>query len=102
LIIGSARDQIVDKGYSVTDEDFVFDRYAFADKRVRRDLAAPAYPRVFLNFDERANLRAVADLAAVEIDEVMNDHVAPKLDVGRDQTELAGHETIAGQPDAVR
>jgi hypothetical protein len=27
----------------------------------------------------------------------MNDYVAPKLDVRRDETELAGHETICGR-----
>src|SRR5215471_8935086 len=91
--IGSPWDSVVNEGDSMTDKNLVFDGYGFANKRVRRDLAEAPDAGVLLNFDEGADLRAVADLAAVEIDEVMNDYLAPQLNVGRDDAELAGHET---------
>src|ERR1043166_9179872 len=87
-----ARHTVVDEGDAITDKDFVFDRHRFADEGMRGNLAAPADARIFLNLDESANPGAVADFAAVEIYEVVNGDIAPQLNVGRDDTELTGHE----------
>ena len=92
---GRARHFIVDESHPVANEDFVFDLHGFADEGVAGDLAVTADARVFLNLDKRTHLRAVADFAAVEIDEVMDDDIASQLDVGRDHTELSGHKLHA-------
>src|SRR6476620_5246661 len=82
----------------MADEDFVFDGHSFADKCMRGNFAAPPDASVLLNLDERSDLGLVANLAAVKIYEVVNDDIAPKFDVGRDDTELAGHELFS-EPD---
>ena len=53
----------------MTDENIVLNRDAFADKRMTGNLAAPSHFGVFLNFDERSNLRFITDLASVQVDE---------------------------------
>src|SRR5881296_260022 len=68
---------VVDEDDAVADEDVVLDCHAFTDEGVARNLALPADLRIFLDLDERPDLCSVADLAAVEIDEL------PQLDVGR-------------------
>lgn len=86
---------VVDKDNAVTDEDFVFDSHTFADKRVARDFAVATHVRAFLNLNERTNPGAVADLTAVQVDEVMDDYVATQRYVRSDDTELSGHELEA-------
>ena len=54
----------------MTDEHFVFDINAFTNKSVAGNLAAFTDGGVFLDFNERANFRVVANLAAVQIDEL--------------------------------
>ena len=88
-----ARIFVVDENHAVADEDFVLDRDAFADKAMRGNFAVAAYAGALLNLDERSNAGAVADLTAVEINEVMDFDVAAKLDVRRDYAELSRHET---------
>jgi hypothetical protein len=46
---------------------FILNSYTFTDKGVRRYLAMRPYVGVFLNFDERADLRIVSDTASVEV-----------------------------------
>src|SRR5262249_24701785 len=60
---------VVDEGHSMADKNVVFNHYAFTDKSVTGDFAALADAGIFLNFHERADLRFITDLAAIEIDE---------------------------------
>jgi hypothetical protein len=53
----------------VPEEDAVFDRYTFADKRVTGNLAITADRRVLLNLNKRTNLGIVAYSTPVHIDE---------------------------------
>ena len=76
----------------MADEDFVFDSYALTYKRVARNLAVSPHSSALLNLDKRSNPRAVTDLAAIEIYEVVNTNVAAELDVRRDYAELSWHE----------
>ena len=77
----------------MTDEDFVFEADAFADKTVTGDFTIAPDASALLNLDKRANARPVADLASVEIYEMMNFDIAPELNVRRDYRELTGHES---------
>src|SRR5881296_267994 len=74
---------VVDEDDAVADEDVVLDCHAFTDEGVARNLALPADLRIFLDLDERPDLCSVADLAAVEVDELRELDVLPQLDVGR-------------------
>jgi len=67
---GCTRIQIVDEHHSVSHEYVIFDRYSFANKSMRRDLAAAADNRVLLNFDKGADLGFIANRTAVEIDQI--------------------------------
>jgi hypothetical protein len=58
---------------------------------VARDFTVAADGSAFLNLYERSNPGAVADFAAVEIDEVMNNDVAAQLNIGSDNAELSWH-----------
>ena len=62
-------------------EDLVLDRDPLANKSVCRDLAAASDPGSFLNLDEGAYPRFVADLASVQVNEISDRHVPAKLDV---------------------
>ena len=53
----------------MADEDLILERDARADERVAGNLAAPADARAALDFDEGADARLVADLAAIKVDE---------------------------------
>ena len=63
------------------DEHLVLDLDAVADERVALDLAARADRRPALDLDERADPRVVADPAAVEVRERLDDDVLAELDV---------------------
>src|SRR5271163_1452940 len=65
-----ARVEIVNEHHTVSDEDVVFDVHAFTNKRVARNLAAFAYGRVLLYLDESSDFGFVANLAAIEVDEL--------------------------------
>src|SRR5437763_4147498 len=88
---GRPRILIVDESYVMADEDFVFDSYAFANKCVARNFAVSSHAGALLNFDERSNPRAVTNLAAIEIYEVVNTNIAAELNVRRDYAELSRH-----------
>src|SRR5712691_7097947 len=78
-----ARIGVVDERDAVPDEDLILDGDAFADERVARNLAATAHLRVLLDLDERADFGFVANLAAVQVDELPKRDVVPQLDVRR-------------------
>src|SRR2546425_6701390 len=84
---------VVDEGDAVADEDVVLDRHAFTDEGVARNLAPPADLRIFLDLDERPDLRFVADLAAVQVDELRELDVLPQLDVGRNVHRFVHRQT---------
>src|SRR5687768_6281637 len=94
--VGRARAAVVDELDAVADEDLVLDRHALADEGVAGDFAARADARALLDFDERADPRLVADLAAVEVDEVVDRHVAAEPHVVRDDAELSAHKKVEG------
>jgi hypothetical protein len=67
----------------MSDEDIVLNHHAFADEGMTRDLASLPDTRVFLNFNEGADLGLVADRASIQIDELRQPDVGSKSDVGR-------------------
>jgi len=75
---------VVDEHNAVADEDVILDRDAFADESVARDLAAFTDSCILLDLDKRANLRFIADLTTVQVDELGELDVSPKLHVRRD------------------
>src|SRR5262249_33482722 len=87
--IGAAgpREQVVGEADMVTDEDFVLYRDPLTDERVAGDLAALPHHRVFLDLDERPDACAVADRAAIEVDEAEDLDVTAQLHVGSDAVE---------------
>ena len=86
-----ARVFVIDKSDPMTNEHLVLDVDAFANEAMTRDLAIAADSRALLNLDERTDLRVVADFAAVKVDEVIDNHVPPELDIWRDDAELSRH-----------
>ena len=54
----------------MSDENLIFNRDAFADEGMAGYLAVPSDPGVFLYLDKRADLGVIANLAAVEVDEL--------------------------------
>src|SRR5262249_36383149 len=76
-------------GHVVADEHVVVDANAGADERVALDPDAAADGDVALNLDERADTALVADLAAVEIDELEDCHAATELHVVGDVDEAS-------------
>src|SRR3989454_11105979 len=84
---------VVDEGDAVANEDVVLDCHAFTDEGVAGNLAPPAHLRILLDLDERPDLRFVADLAAVQVDELRELNVLPQLDVGRNVDRFVHRET---------
>jgi hypothetical protein len=64
---GRARIQIIGEHNAVPDENVVFDGHAFANKRVRRNLATLPDNRILLDLNKRSNFGVIADCTAVEI-----------------------------------
>ena len=85
---GGSRIAVVDKSYSVTHEDFGFNCHTLANEGVTANLATIADTRALLNFNECADLRFVADLAAVQVHERENLHIPSQFDVGRNALEV--------------
>ena len=69
--------EVVDEHDAVTDEDLVLDGHPLADEGVTLDLAVPADDGVFLDFDEGTDFGAVANRAAVKVDEFVELDVFP-------------------------
>src|SRR5579872_4982798 len=67
---------VVNKRYSVADENVVLNDYAFTDECVTRDFAPLADGCILLDFDERSDFCLVADFASVQIDELGKLHIA--------------------------
>jgi hypothetical protein len=84
---------VVDESDAVADENFVFDRHAFANETVTRDFAVAADARLFLNLDEGSDGGCIANLATIEIYEVVDFDVAAQFDVRCDDAELSRHES---------
>ena len=89
---GGARIFVVDEGHAMTHEDLVFNRHAFTDKSMARDFAVTTHAGTFLNLDEGTDFSAVADLATVEVNEMVNDYVTTESNVSSDYAELSRHE----------
>ena len=75
---------VVGEHDAVTDEDLVLDGDALADEGMALNLAVPADDGIFLDFDEGADLGAVADGAAVEVDEIVQLNVLSEDDIWSD------------------
>src|SRR5262245_50879916 len=71
----------------MADKHFVLDFDAFADERMRRDLAERTDRRVLLKRDKGPDLRIVANLASIQVHQirVVNDDVAAEPDRWRDR-----------------
>ena len=85
---------IIGKHNAVPHEHLIIDLDSFADKGVRRNLAAATYDGAALNFNEGANARFVTDLATVNIDEALvkdNDVMAKDDRVGDRHGVLLGN-----------
>src|SRR5262249_55882486 len=65
---------VVDEHHAVTDEHAVLYGDAFTDEGVARDLAAGSDGGALLDLHERADPRAAADAAPVEVDELRMEH----------------------------
>ena len=81
VAVRGARALVVDEHHAVADEHLVLDLDALADERVALDLAARADAGAALDLDERPDPRLVADPAAVEVGEGVDDDVVAELDV---------------------
>jgi len=66
----------------MADEDAILDHHTLTDERVARDLAAAAHLGVLLDLHERSDLGLVADVAAIQIDELPEHDVLPSLTSG--------------------
>jgi hypothetical protein len=64
------RIKVVDEGDIVTDKNVMFDGDTFADEGVAGNFTVFTDLCAFLNFNEGAYLRIIADFTAVEVDEV--------------------------------
>lgn len=74
---------IIDEGDVVSDENAFFNCDAFANECVTGDFAPRTDTCAFLDFNERTDLRFVADLAPVKVDEFADPNVASELYVER-------------------
>ena len=64
------------------DEDFVLDRHAFTDEGMTRYLAPFADLGILLNLNKGADFAVIANLTAIEIDEIRELDVFPNLTSG--------------------
>ncbi len=65
----------------MADENFIFNRYTFADKRMARNFDGPADAGILLNLHERADLGIIANRAAVEIYKREYSDIFAELDI---------------------
>ena len=85
LCIRRAWIAIVDECDVVPYENAFFNCNAFANERVTGDFAPRPDTCAFLDFNERTDLRFIADLAPVKIDKSADPNLTSKLYVGRYQ-----------------
>lgn len=62
--------EVIDEHDAMPNEDVIVYGHSFADEAVRRNLAAISNDDVFLDLDKCANLRFIAQPAAIKIDEI--------------------------------
>src|SRR5262249_18581185 len=79
--------EVVDEHHPVSHEDFVLDGYTLADEGVTLDLASRTDLGILLDLDEGPDPCVVADPAAVEVNERVQDDVFSQPDVRRDPEE---------------
>ena len=60
----------------MANKDIVFNRHAFTDECVARDLAAFSNRGILLDFDERSDFCFVADFTAIEVDKLREPYVS--------------------------
>src|SRR3974390_1558973 len=77
------------------DKDVVLDRHAFAYERMTGDLAPLADRGILLYFNERADLCAVPNRAAVQVDERRQFHVLAQLHVGSNSQQFVHSATAS-------
>src|ERR1019366_6402140 len=77
----------------MTNKNLVFNRHAFTDKGMTGDFAFLADFGIFLNFNERPNLRIVSHFATVEVDELRKLYVRADLHVGRNTPVIIHNST---------
>src|SRR5205085_5541710 len=73
---------IVDECDVVPNENAFFNCGAFANKCVTGDFAPRPDGCAFLHFNERTDLRFIADLAPIKVDESADSNIASELYVG--------------------
>jgi hypothetical protein len=74
---------VVRKDYTVTNKDVVLDGYAVADESVTLDTTTATNCRTPLDLYKSADLRLIADPAAVQVRELVNDHATAQFNVRR-------------------
>jgi hypothetical protein len=72
---------VVDEDHTMADEHTLTDRDAVADERMALDLAARTDDRTALNLDEGADSRLLADAAAIQVGESVNEDVRPEVHI---------------------
>jgi hypothetical protein len=70
---------IIDEANVVPYKAVVLYRHAFANKRMRADLASRANRRILLDLNEWADLGPLTDRATIQIDEVADPNIATDL-----------------------
>src|SRR5260370_37967684 len=78
----------------MADEGKILDCHSFADESMAGDLAVLAHLYIFLDLDERSNLRIVSNFAAVEIDEFRQHDAFSELYVGGNAAVVVHRRTI--------
>ena len=78
----------------VADEHVVFNCYALAYKCMTTNLAVVANPGPFLYLNEGANLGVVSNLAAIEVDEVVDFDIFPQLDIRGNDIDAFFHKNF--------
>jgi hypothetical protein len=74
---GGPWEPIIDECDAVSDEHLIFNRHAFTNECVARDLAPAANLGAALDFDKRADLDVVTNLAPVKIREIPDEDTLP-------------------------
>src|SRR5207249_4302029 len=76
------------------DEDVILEGHPFADEGMAGNLAVLAHPGILLDLDEGTDLRVVAYLTAVEVDELRQRDAWTQLYIGSDG-EVVVHSAMA-------
>jgi len=93
---------IIDECDIVPNENTLFDCDAFADESVARDLATRPDSGAFLDFNENANFRFVADLASVKVHKPTDPNIPSELYVGRNKLMRNSFPSHAPKPRKIK